>query len=181
MNPHDCVPCKSGEHATIEPDENGIERCTCCGEPDPDQQGTVYVHANGVEELDPADDRATVCGTCGRAWNDSVSTAVTPVPAGRCPFEYEHPDEDAACNTCGGTGKWETTLEDDPTTLVPLGPCPDCSTRPEPSPLLVYRISDDLVNLCDEQHITLPERVLENLVHTIAVALTEWGAPDDAR
>jgi DnaJ-class molecular chaperone len=30
------------------------------------------------------------------------------------------------CNTCGGTGKWETTLEDAPTTLVPLGPCPDC-------------------------------------------------------
>jgi hypothetical protein len=34
---HDCVPCKSGEHATIEPDKNGIERCTCCGEPDPDE------------------------------------------------------------------------------------------------------------------------------------------------
>lgn len=30
------------------------------------------------------------------------------------------------CNTCGNTGRWETTLEDAPTTLVDLGPCPDC-------------------------------------------------------
>lgn len=33
MNHNDnCAPCASGEHATIEPDQNGIERCTCCGE-----------------------------------------------------------------------------------------------------------------------------------------------------
>lgn len=30
------------------------------------------------------------------------------------------------CNTCGDTGRWETTLEDAPTVLVDLGPCPDC-------------------------------------------------------
>jgi hypothetical protein len=29
-----CAPCSEGEHATIEPDEAGIERCTCCGEPE---------------------------------------------------------------------------------------------------------------------------------------------------
>lgn len=57
---------------------------------DEDQQGTVWVHRNGVVELDPADERATVCGVCDRAWDDSVSTAVTPVPAGRCPFEDDH-------------------------------------------------------------------------------------------
>lgn len=55
-----------------------------------EQQGTAHVHKNGVVELDPADIRATVCGACGRAWDDTVSTAVTPVPAGRCPFEAEH-------------------------------------------------------------------------------------------
>ena len=26
-----CPPCDDGDHATIEPDDNGIERCTCCG------------------------------------------------------------------------------------------------------------------------------------------------------
>lgn len=31
-----------------------------------------------------------VCGTCGRAWDDDAVTDVTPVPSGRCPFEYEH-------------------------------------------------------------------------------------------
>jgi hypothetical protein len=40
------------------------------------------------------DRRATVCLTCYRAWDDTVSTSRTPVPAGRCPFEDEHEDED---------------------------------------------------------------------------------------
>lgn len=31
------------------------------------------------------------------------------------------------CNTCGGTKRWDSTLEDNPTQLVDLGPCPDCS------------------------------------------------------
>jgi len=30
------------------------------------------------------------CGTCGRSWDDSKSTGLTPTPAGRCPFEYWH-------------------------------------------------------------------------------------------
>ena len=46
-----------------------------------------------VVELDPEDPQATVCGTCGRGWDDTVSTDVTPAPSGRCPFEYEHSEE----------------------------------------------------------------------------------------
>jgi hypothetical protein len=30
------------------------------------------------------------------------------------------------CDTCGGSGRWESTLEDAPTVLVDLGPCPEC-------------------------------------------------------
>lgn len=53
---------------------------------------------DGVIEIDMDDlgitglrlvDLAT-CGTCGRSWDDSVVTAWTPAPSGRCPFEYEH-------------------------------------------------------------------------------------------
>lgn len=29
----------------------------------------------------------TTCGRCGYTWDDSISTAITPVPAGRCPLE----------------------------------------------------------------------------------------------
>ena len=36
----------------------------------------------------------TTCGTCGLSWDDSISTSMTPVPSGRCPFEPFHPDED---------------------------------------------------------------------------------------
>lgn len=46
-----------------------------------------------VVELSPEDPKATVCGTCGRGWDDSVSTSLTPTPSGRCPFEWDH-DED---------------------------------------------------------------------------------------
>lgn len=40
----------------------------------------------------PAEDKMT-CGTCGRSWDDAIATAWTPVPSGRCPFEYYHADD----------------------------------------------------------------------------------------
>lgn len=30
------------------------------------------------------------CYTCGRSWDDGISTGITPTPSGRCPFEYYH-------------------------------------------------------------------------------------------
>lgn len=30
------------------------------------------------------------CGACGRSWDDAVTTASTPTPGARCPFEYDH-------------------------------------------------------------------------------------------
>lgn len=32
----------------------------------------------------------TKCGTCGLAWDDNITTAITPTPAGHCPFEHFH-------------------------------------------------------------------------------------------
>lgn len=34
--------------------------------------------------------RITTCGACGRSWNDAAVSSITPVPSGRCPFEYAH-------------------------------------------------------------------------------------------
>ena len=34
------------------------------------------------------------CGTCGLSWNDAAASSVTPTPAGRCPFEYDHEEEE---------------------------------------------------------------------------------------
>lgn len=34
-------------------------------------------------------------GRCGRSWDDAISTAYTPAPSGRCPFESFHGDDDA--------------------------------------------------------------------------------------
>lgn len=36
------------------------------------------------------------CGVCGRSWNDAKLSSLTPVPAGRCPFEYAHNDPEEA-------------------------------------------------------------------------------------
>lgn len=50
----------------------------------------------GVVELPSSSPLATVCGSCGRGWLDEHTSDVTPVPSGRCPFEYDHPDEDSS-------------------------------------------------------------------------------------
>lgn len=66
------------------------------------QTGMIAVtHDNGVVEvLIPSlyenAEHIVTCGTCGREWDNSVVTAVTPAPAGRCPFEHEHESEDDA-------------------------------------------------------------------------------------
>lgn len=64
-----------------------------------------------------------------------IDTEVLPIAAGDTPImsmsyrgdSITLADEDDACNTCGGTGRWQTTFEDSPTTLTDLGPCPDCT------------------------------------------------------
>lgn len=33
------------------------------------------------------------CGSCGFRWDDTLSTDLTPAPAGRCPNEYNHADD----------------------------------------------------------------------------------------
>ena len=64
--------------------------------PEPVPLRDVFPHPvrSDVVELKPDDPKATVCGTCGRGWDDSVSTSCTPTPSGRCPFEYEHNHEE---------------------------------------------------------------------------------------
>lgn len=36
------------------------------------------------------------CLTCFRAWDDSISTDITPAPSARCPFECWHTKKDSA-------------------------------------------------------------------------------------
>jgi hypothetical protein len=38
--------------------------------------------------------REATCGACGFTWNDALCTSITPTPAGRCPNEYGHTDDD---------------------------------------------------------------------------------------
>lgn len=46
----------------------------------------------GSKRWKDADDRLELayCGTCRRYWDDGKVTGMTPVPSGRCPFEYYH-------------------------------------------------------------------------------------------
>jgi len=45
--------------------------------------------------------RKATCGTCGLSWDDGIATTMTPVPSGRCPFEYFHNYEENKAK-CGG-------------------------------------------------------------------------------
>ncbi len=50
-----------------------------------------FLYYKGVRYVGPdrpAPDTFTRCGSCKRAWDDNKPTNLTPVPAGRCPFEY---------------------------------------------------------------------------------------------
>lgn len=101
-DPEVCDGCDTDGHyvddmESVNIDGEWVFRCESCAH-QLDQQGTAHVHANGVVELDPADVRATTCGTCGRAWDNSVSTSITLTPSGHCPFEYDH---SVWCAECG--------------------------------------------------------------------------------
>lgn len=39
------------------------------------------------------------CGTCHLLWDDGISTSLTPVPSGRCPFEIFHEEEEEEIDT----------------------------------------------------------------------------------
>ena len=51
----------------------------------------MMAYERGTEH-DKRFDYAT-CGTCGRTWDDSIITGMTPAPSARCPFEYFHDGE----------------------------------------------------------------------------------------
>lgn len=80
----------------------------------PNPVGPVPILEGAELERARADRRAATCGTCGRSWDDTEPTAWTPAPAGRCPFEYMHPDP------------WARVPE-----LEHVAPCPACS-QPRP-------------------------------------------------
>lgn len=83
-----------------------------------DSDGFLYFLLDGGEHLDvtrPQVDALTAAGV------------IQPAPgADRYTASVEAVEAALDCNTCGGTGRWETTLEETPNTLTDLGPCPDC-------------------------------------------------------
>ena len=90
-----CIDCNAGggdDHAEAAAAAKAIERIDSAVFDGPLDTGSVL--GNGVVLLGRRDPRATVCGECGAAWDDTVSTSVTPTPAGRCPFEADHDDHD---------------------------------------------------------------------------------------
>ena len=53
-----------------------------------DDRGVLYVARRRPAPrwfISPA-----TCGSCGRTWEDGISTSVTPTPSARCPFEHWH-------------------------------------------------------------------------------------------
>jgi len=61
------------------------------------------------------------CGVCGRWWDDSLVTSLTPAPSARCPFEYEHNNE-KYCHMCKNP-------DHDQCLLIPGCPCCENTIR----------------------------------------------------
>src|SRR4051794_34057226 len=59
-----------------------------------DDRGVVEVFDAARYSEDHAGADIATCGACGRSWDDAVGTAWTPAPSARCPFEYDHEDEE---------------------------------------------------------------------------------------
>lgn len=59
---------------------------------DTDSYREMLDKIRATPQTDPRN--AAECGTCGFKWDDSISTAWTPAPSGRCPNEYNHEDPD---------------------------------------------------------------------------------------
>lgn len=70
--------------------------CTQTTEQHPDGYPTLHPHdwQEGGRSPEDGEVRWYTCGTCGRSWDDAFITGRTPTPAGRCPFEAEHDEED---------------------------------------------------------------------------------------
>lgn len=98
-----CADCGEPDAAhLIDPDnaEDWQPQHTYQAPPELDADGYPLVPASWpVQPLTPDDDgydTAAVCNGCGRSWDDSAVTSMTPTPSGRCPFEPFHADETAA-------------------------------------------------------------------------------------
>jgi hypothetical protein len=59
-----------------------------------DERGVVEVFDTEEYKRTHPNADITECGTCHRYWDDAVVTAWTPTPSARCPFEYDHGNED---------------------------------------------------------------------------------------
>jgi len=70
------------------PEDYPVKVLGISSEQDLNEAFITLARVNGVKPDDLAH-----CGTCGRIWNDAISTGMTPVPSGRCPFEYYHPTQ----------------------------------------------------------------------------------------
>lgn len=69
-------------------------------------------------EVRPIEDRGepgtATCGYCDLSWNDDLSTGLTPVPSGRCPFEYFHryPDDETGDENPAGEAEGLRSVAD---------------------------------------------------------------------
>jgi len=78
-----------GSRYVVIDESNGARVVIDESEPDEPAEIPADFPVKVLDDDDTTPGRAT-CGTCGRSWDDTVSTSRTPTPGGRCPFEAFH-------------------------------------------------------------------------------------------
>ena len=71
---------------------NAVDTCNACDALGVDSDSLAGYCTFCEAEAKKVPDLVT-CGTCGRTWDDSIVTGMTPAPAARCPFEGFHDGE----------------------------------------------------------------------------------------
>ena|SRR5690349_23615447 len=121
-------------------------------------------HVNGViqifdreeyERLNPTSVIAQ-CGTCYRMWDDSISTAWTPAPAGRCPFEYEHEPE-PSLSTPSAADELAARIPAHKAQLVLIKTIAAMGAHPEWDSDTGNRVMDQLSEVFDDLGCTAPD------------------------
>lgn len=112
-------------------DEHGPD-CEVCINQEIEELGSDVV------ELDPSDPKATVCGACGRAWDDSVSTSRTPTPSSRCPFEADHEYGEEPTSGSALLSTWVEANELHRQAFVEVATTPDADTTVEQQRRLAF-------------------------------------------
>lgn len=118
------------------------------------------------------------CGTCGRTWDDSAVTSMTPVPSGRCPFEAFHDAEEGPKDARTRLEELRTALQAENISYGELAELQGLAKYIEPDDVELLEAAG--VPEHDAEDITMSDREADDLLRLLAVYCKAYAEGPDA-